>query len=492
MPAPLLTICIPSYNRAKHLDTLLGFLKANLLGNAAYNIDVVVVNNASTDETVEVLNKHAHPKITPLHVDRHRPTVEENIIRSVDSCTGDYVWFLGDDDVPLINNFASNYKLLESGKYDFLLFNPAISDTLGNLASPQNIRMNRPLLELPIGALVATIGALFTFAGVSNQVIRRNLLSSARGLHYMGVSQIYSMVAWVIEAVKDARCVFVNAPLVYYRMNDYGNHWSRVAEKMNVSDHHFWTAGLVDLLSELVKNDCLTYAQIARISEVRQDGARFNLLDDMVNMFFKQLTHAEKSQRQYYSEAQMNRAASFFLSADATLHDCVSALKELYALKKDSKDASHAVRRYQAVYKGRQKLGQHARQIVRVSYGFEIIRTELGYVAVRKGMSALREQTLATIDPLPHEPFVLVEKTEEDIIRKAETVSLSTPADVDYTAEAREKLNEALNQLDTIYNSSSWRLTTPYRMAGGLLKKIVHKIRAYGGVVANFRKRTAL
>src|SRR6185369_4534894 len=105
MSSPFLTICIPSYNRAGHLDTLLTFLKANILNIPAYDLNVVVVNNASNDVTAAVLQKHAHPRITPITVQHHRPTAEENIICSVDVCTGEYVWFLGDDDVPVIANF---------------------------------------------------------------------------------------------------------------------------------------------------------------------------------------------------------------------------------------------------------------------------------------------------------------------------------------------------------------------------------------------------
>jgi glycosyltransferase involved in cell wall biosynthesis len=484
MLSPLLTICIPSYNRAGYLDTLLTFLKANLLNEAAYDIELIVVNNNSTDATAAVLEKHAHPHLRAIQVEHHRPTAEENIIRSVEFCRGEYVWFLGDDDVPVLENFASHYRLLQKGDADFFLFNASITDSKGNLSVLQNIKMNRPMLETSMPSLVMTIGCLFTLAGVSNQIIRRSLLSTERGLHYMGISQIYSMVAWIIEAAKDARVIFVNAPLVYYRENDYGNHWSGVAKKMGVCDRYFWSIGLVDLFSELIKNKCLTYAQVARIVEVKRDGARFSSLDDIISMFYTQIVYGAadaNDTRQIYTDAQMERAVTFFKAVDATSHDLVMALKELHSLAAEGKSIKDAHAHYMTIYQGRQTVGLRARQVERVCYGYEIIRTELGYVAVRENMQNLREEALKVVDPLPCEPYVLVEekwdvlltKMQAHAIKNAEARAAEMIIVGAERLEMQENFNRTLKELHSIYSSTCWKLTYPYRAAGTVVKGIM-------------------
>jgi glycosyltransferase involved in cell wall biosynthesis len=421
MTPPLLTICIPTYNRAAHLNTLLHFLRSNVL-DKPYEIEVVVVNNASADDTAGILEKHLHPRITTIEVEQHRPTAEENIIRSVDACHGEYVWFLGDDDVPVLENFDAHYRLLESNHHDFLLFNAAIADTNGNLSSIQNIKMNRPMIETPMASLVVTIGGLFTLAGVSNQIIRRRLLSAERGLHYLACSQIYSMVAWVIEAAKDARVAFVNAPLVYYRMNDYGDHWSRVATKMNVSDRHFWSIGLVDLLSELIKNNSLSREQVSRMMEVTADGSRVGTFDYIIAMFYQQLIskEAKLDPRQNFTPQQMAKASGFLTAVDTTSHDIVVALNELHRAVTEGRNDEAARQWFMKLYNPRAAEGLRARQIDRVCFGYEIIRTELAYVAIREGVAGLREDTLEYVDPLPAPPDVFVESDLESLLAKVE------------------------------------------------------------------------
>ena len=51
---PLFSICIPNYNYASYMDTTLSSLKAQTI----QNFEVNVVDNASTDGSVEVINKH--------------------------------------------------------------------------------------------------------------------------------------------------------------------------------------------------------------------------------------------------------------------------------------------------------------------------------------------------------------------------------------------------------------------------------------------------
>lgn len=479
---PLLSICIPSYNRCHHLEKLLLFLSHSLLDDPRFDLEVIAVNNASTDGTRDMLARFPDKRIRVINRDQHLLTSEENIFRSLDLCNGQYVWFLGDDDMPVLGIFARHYALLQADAHDYLLFNPAMIDPNGSLAVLQNVKMNRYQLELPIADLVTTIGCLFTLAGISNSIIRRRLLSTERGLHYMGISQIYSMVAWIIEAARNARVVFVNAPLVAFRENDYSDgHWGRVAERMNVGDYHFWSVGLVSLLDELIRARCLTTTSVGAAYEVNREGHRYSLVDDILYKYHQQVTTARKSRepRQQLTPAQLEQATNFFAKVDPSTHDLVGLLRAMAS-------ASHAAEfqrldeRFLQLFNDRQAIGTWARRVIHTYSGYEIIATPVQLTAIRLGHHALRETVMGTIDPLPQPPLVLAARTWEELapqIDEAARSSATAEAQAsqrfmaDYV-KAAASANDALHQLTSIYSSDLWQATYPYRFVRDLIKKL--------------------
>ncbi len=492
--APVLSICIPTYNRVGHLEKLLRFLSANLLVNARFSIEVIVVNNASTDGTRSMLSGLDDDRLRVIHRDVHLPTAEENIFHSLNYCSGEFVWFLGDDDVPVLGNFEDHYALLKTAAYDFLLFNPAIADCRGSIAVLQNVKMNREMLALPIAGLVATFGCFFTLAGISNGIIRRRLLTTERGLHYMGVSQIYSMVAWMIDGAKGARCVFVNAPLVYYRENDYSDgHWSRVAARLGVGDHYFWSVGTVVLLRELIVQGALSPADVARIREVNRDGQRHNLIDDILYKYFLQLKAAasDDDPRQQISQEQLAAAACFFAEVDPTTFDLVSCLKRMAsALGTFAALEQEFLQRFGE----RQACGVWLRAVRQIYKGYEILETPVQFTAIRQGFG-LRDRVMETIDPLPQSPLVVVAPTWPELAAQIDGVATVAPVPVVACATAPPPLiqvisppiaeeqarlaaisSEALGRLAAVYNSSSWQLTYPLRAARVLLSRIARTI----------------
>lgn len=487
---PLLSICIPTYNRAGHLEKLLRFLSANVLSNTRYSIEVIAVNNASTDSTREMLDDLHDDRFRIVHREVHLPTAEENIFHSVGLCNGEFVWFLGDDDVPVLENFADHYALIEAGTHDFYLFNPAIAESRGTIAVLQNVKMNRASLELPIADLIGMIGCFFTLAGISNGIIRRSLVTTERGLHFMGVSQIYSMVAWMIDAVKTARSVFVNAPLVYYRENDYSDgHWQRVAARLGVGDQYFWSTGVLALLRELIAQGALTPADVGRIKEVNREGQRHNLIDDMMFKFYLQLKTArsDASSRQQISIEEMTDVARFFAEVEPTTFDLVECLKRMALANGDFEDLEQ---QFLQRFGERQAAGVWVRAVQRIYKGYEVIKTPVQFTAIRLGYGS-RDRIMMTVDPLPCPPHVLAAPTWPELAAQLDlqphvaeppcepqpTVApVHVPQIADEHVRQAAMLSEALGRLDAVYNSSSWRLTYPLRAVRVLASRIVRTI----------------
>jgi len=97
---PLLTIAIPTYNRAVHLDAQLQWAITSIAGRWA-QCQLLVSDNASTDETPAVCEKWRAQLGDKLQIVRQPGNLglAGNIAFCINQAAGEYVWTVSDDDV---------------------------------------------------------------------------------------------------------------------------------------------------------------------------------------------------------------------------------------------------------------------------------------------------------------------------------------------------------------------------------------------------------
>lgn len=96
---PILSICIPTFNRAEYLRGLLDSIYKSCKGNED-SIEVVISNNESTDHTEDVVNEYKK-YFKQLRYHYHFEALlpgEKNFFFVSRMATGEYVWLIGDDD----------------------------------------------------------------------------------------------------------------------------------------------------------------------------------------------------------------------------------------------------------------------------------------------------------------------------------------------------------------------------------------------------------
>ena len=137
---PLLSIVIPTYNRADFLDYC---LKVHIPLAKAHNIQIFISDNASIDATKEVVQKwmEEYPLLS-YHCNETNIGMDENFERALKYPRTEYVWLLGDTyQIPprgidyIINLISKNSK-----KYDAIVVNVAkrVSGTPEQDYSDQN------------------------------------------------------------------------------------------------------------------------------------------------------------------------------------------------------------------------------------------------------------------------------------------------------------------------------------------------------------------
>lgn len=95
----LLTICLPTYNRASILSESLEHIVSQITEENKAKIEILVSDNCSTDNTSEVVNSFINRGI-PIEYNRNSENLgsDGNFLYCINHAKGKYIWLLGDDD----------------------------------------------------------------------------------------------------------------------------------------------------------------------------------------------------------------------------------------------------------------------------------------------------------------------------------------------------------------------------------------------------------
>lgn len=192
MSSKLLSIIIPTYNRGRYLEKLLGHLLMEIRGLERH-VNIFVANNCSTDNTAEVVAIYA-AKSAIIKVLNRGCNVgpDENFAACVESDTSEYFWLLGDDDLPRAGLIAGLVEILDTRSPDLVCMRDVwMTDIYGKKE------------ETPIGKLnVLTLDAI-NYARVVN----------AR-MTFMSVTIIKRKSCFEVISVSDLRRYF-NSNLIH-------------------------------------------------------------------------------------------------------------------------------------------------------------------------------------------------------------------------------------------------------------------------------------
>jgi poly(ribitol-phosphate) beta-N-acetylglucosaminyltransferase len=149
MSQPLVSFCIPTFQRSRYLDSLLSTLVVQLRG-FPYPFEIVIADNASADATPQVVQ--AYESQLPIRCLRHDSNIGcfPNVQFVMLQAAGRYVVYLSDDDCVLGEPLASAIATMEDNPNiavtyaPWLLYDLVDQRSLGQFYQvPQDLRIEQ-------------------------------------------------------------------------------------------------------------------------------------------------------------------------------------------------------------------------------------------------------------------------------------------------------------------------------------------------------------
>lgn len=140
---PLVSICIPTYNAGK---TVMSTLQS-ILNQTCQNLEVVVVDNASTDNTLSLLEQINDPRLV-IHRNERNMGAEANFSKCIQLATGEYIAIFHADDLYLPNMVEKQMRVFHDNPSVGAVFTMASlindrDDIIGESKLPAELRGKR-------------------------------------------------------------------------------------------------------------------------------------------------------------------------------------------------------------------------------------------------------------------------------------------------------------------------------------------------------------
>lgn len=216
---PVLTIAIPTYNRASFLKELLSSLYEQVV--AEPRVELVICDNASPDETPAVVAEFQQRGVAVRSI-RNRENIgpDANFLACFEQARGRYVWIFGDDDIVVPGGVAAVLDVLAAKEYDLVHIGSFPIQGAAS-AAHRPLRVKEFDHAVPF---VKRVHIYFTF--ISGNIINKDrVLAGGTDDFASGVGTNLVQLTWIYSALNNfSRGLLIEDKLVGARVDNTGGY----------------------------------------------------------------------------------------------------------------------------------------------------------------------------------------------------------------------------------------------------------------------------
>ncbi|MGB0637009.1 MAG: glycosyltransferase family 2 protein [Gammaproteobacteria bacterium] len=187
LPRPLLTIAIPTYNRATYLRLTLAQLQSELVTCELGSIEILVSDNASSDDTAQVVEEFQSVGFAIRYLlNQSNIGSDANIAECFGAAKGSYVVILGDDDLFCDGSLQWLMAVLKTRQHGVVCMRAYGFDNDFMEEHPGDFGSDKTYSNA--GEFVVAIGPLVTL--ISACVINKDCLSDVDARVYCGTNLV--------------------------------------------------------------------------------------------------------------------------------------------------------------------------------------------------------------------------------------------------------------------------------------------------------------
>lgn len=209
---PLVSVIIPTYNRASFLEKSV----QSVISQTIKNIEIIVINNYSTDNTLDIIRSFNDNRIKIINF-KNGGVIAKSRNQGMIQSTGKYIAFLDDDDLWRPDKLELQIKYLESHpEFGLVYSNAIIIDEKGNR---KGLLLNRGQ---------AREGRIFqyllggNFIPILTLLMKREVLES-NGLLFEEPSMIaVEDYEYLMRAALKFGFGYIDKPMAMYRIHSTG------------------------------------------------------------------------------------------------------------------------------------------------------------------------------------------------------------------------------------------------------------------------------
>ncbi len=217
----LLTIAIPTYNRAQYLDINLNQIWKQIEGNEN-TVEILVANNDSKDNTEDIVKNYVLKGFNITYI-RNSSNIgaTENVIQCFSRAHGKYVLVLADDDCLINGSLKKILKVLSTGNYGNI-FLSAYNYSRDFIKERPLKHSNLVLIYRNKTTFVKRVSFYSTF--LSGNIVNKSILDRTLNLREFSNTQLPQM-AWILSALfSPLPNVIMEDRLVAVKLDNSGNY----------------------------------------------------------------------------------------------------------------------------------------------------------------------------------------------------------------------------------------------------------------------------